>query len=753
MERDTLKILKQKYKEFLELEKKRIFPDNYELMEYYSNVQYLADKGDYESEKLYNLYIKCIQDCINESNKTISTLNITDQDYINIFCKQIDKIYYIIFLLNKLFMYLDRFYTRAKNKSSLNKVSFDLYINEFIIPLKDNLYGALSYYFKELENLDNDENVIKIKKIFKIINNIDNIKKPKIVKKDNEIFWENESDNDQYVEEKYNFFDYWLNNYLFKDINSIYENKIKEIENLPISEYIEAILNIKYQPHLLKKYFENYYIGKIMNLFNSNFIYKNIGKMSDYFYDMNRAELKNFYELNKKHKACLYLIYKSMIYSIEKKGLKILENKGIKIDEKDEKIFPQIEMRKEIEKLFSDCFDMKDPEYNNALFMISKVALNLKPYARKLANYINEYMTNKFKAKTEKEINDILNEIIKVFILLSNKIDFKILFEKQMSERLIRNAYLSLDTEKKLILMIRKETDSNYVYNMKEMISDLDKSRKENEQYNILKNKSLPNDLKFKSTIISYAPWNSIEKYIKTKMILPSFLSSFTNDFEDVYKQRHSYVKLYWLHILSKVVIKYLWFDNKYESTSTLLQYLILLQIEKNKQISLRQIAENIGCQVNVVLEEISGLIYNKSFNPNLERDKGLLLGNFDEKEGFKETDEVWFNFDFKNDHLRFNTMPVKIKKSEAEIKKEEEIDIINNKKYQDNIMQATITRIMKSKNGKKVQHTWLINEVSNQIEYFNAQPHQIKENIEKLIEKNVIKRDEKESNCYVYLA
>ena len=201
-------------------------------------------------------------------------------------------------------MYLDRFYTRAKNKSSLNKVSFDLYINEFIIPLKDNLYGALSYYFKELENLDNDENVIKIKKIFKIINNIDNIKKPKIVKKDNEIFWENESDNDQYVEEKYNFFDYWLNNYLFKDINSIYENKIKEIENLPISEYIEAILNIKYQPHLLKKYFEDYYVGKIIKIFNLKFIDKSIYKISDYFCDMNRVELKNFYELNKKHKTC-----------------------------------------------------------------------------------------------------------------------------------------------------------------------------------------------------------------------------------------------------------------------------------------------------------------------------------------------------------------------------------------------------------------------------------------------------------------
>ena len=172
MEHDiTLTKLKQKYKEFLELEKKRIFPDNSEIMAFFSNVQHLAHQNSDGYDNLYELYINCIKDCINESNKTISTLNITDQDYINIFCKQIDKIYYIIFLLNKLFMYLDEYYMERK-KSSLNKVSFDLYINEFIIPLKDNLYGALSYYFKELENLDNDENEKKIKKIIKIMNNI-----------------------------------------------------------------------------------------------------------------------------------------------------------------------------------------------------------------------------------------------------------------------------------------------------------------------------------------------------------------------------------------------------------------------------------------------------------------------------------------------------------------------------------------------------------------------------------------------------
>ena len=115
-------------------------------------------------------------------------------------------------------------------------------------------------------------------------------------------------------------------------------------------------------------------------------------------------------------------------------------------------------------------------------------------------------------------------------------------------------------------------------------------------------------------------------------------------------------------------------FKNKnYESQTTLLQYLILLEIEKNEILSLKKIAENIGCEINLILKEISGLIFNKSFNPNLERDKGLLLGNFNEKEEFKETDEVCFNFDFNYEHLRFKTIPMNIKKSESEIKKEQD--------------------------------------------------------------------------------
>ena len=181
---------------------------------------------------------------------------------------------------------------------------------------------------------------------------------------------------------------------------------------------------------------------------------------------------------------------------------------------------------------------------------------------------------------------------------------------------------------------------------------------------------------------------------------------------------------------------------------------MILLQIEKYQKLTLEKIAQNIGCNVKLVLKDISGLIFNISFNPQHKKDKGILMGNFDdEKKEFKETDEVWLNYDFNNSKLRFNTRPTIIKKTQQEILNEEEEEKRINKKNQENIIQAKIVTIMKSQNGKKVQHSWLISEVSKQIIDFNAQPSQIKDNIEKLIEKNLIKRDEKDRNCYQYIS
>ena len=743
---------KKKYNELLELEKKRIYPNIKFITEFYNVVTFFSDLGDHEGSFSYNYHSLLIQDCI---KKSINILNKNPQiDFINSFCMQLDKINFVIYILYKGFMYLDRFYTPGKILIRLVQKSFKIFKNEFFLPLKGNLFKALTNYFIEINNKDDtEENIKNIKKIFNLMNYID-ISNPKIIKKNNEMEWINENREETSFEEKSKTFNEWFNNNFLKEYNFIISNKMKEIKDLPISEYIPSILNLKFQPIILKKYFDSTIYNIIYDIYHKNLIKNNIENMENYFFNLNKEKLKNFYQLNKNSKSCILLICESFIYSVGKRDMKMFENKGIKID--NNKCIP-IEIKKEIQKLFSECFDNNILEYQIYMNRIIKMILNKSSYSKQLAIYIN-CMRKNFKGKSEEEIKDELNEIIETFILLNNKCDLKIYLEKQMSERLIKNTSLSINTEKKFITMIKQEIGVNYANNMVEMIKDLDKSFQEKEVYNKLKDKSIPNDIKIDIKVLTYHCWNINKKYLE-KIKLSPFLSFIVDDYEKKYIQRHYYQKLFWYHGLSKVTIEYLCYkkndkNNNHISISTLIQYLILLQIEKYQKLSLEKIAENIGCKVDLILEDISGLIFNPSFNPHHKKDKGILLGNFeDNKNEFNPNDEVWFNKDFNCSTFRFNTMSLPMKKNEKEIKKDEEDDEKIIKKYQENILQSTITRIMKSQNGKKVPHIWLIDEVSKQVTYFNAQPQQIKENIEKIIEKNIIKRDEKDSSCYQYIA
>ena len=55
--------------------------------------------------------------------------------------------------------------------------------------------------------------------------------------------------------------------------------------------------------------------------------------------------------------------------------------------------------------------------------------------------------------------------------------------------------------------------------------------------------------------------------------------------------------------------------------------------------------AKLLGCHIDFILKDISGLVFNPSFNPNGEKTKGLILGAFNEKtKVFKETDEISIN-------------------------------------------------------------------------------------------------------------
>lgn len=322
-----------------------------------------------------------------------------------------------------------------------------------------------------------------------------------------------------------------------------------------------------------------------------------------------------------------------------------------------------------MDSLVEDCF-ANNPQFQDTKNKAFSTFMNKDFYAKQLSNYTDFCMKSGFKGKSDDEIEKSLNEIIGLFKCLNTKLVFQIEANKKMSDRLIKGSSVSTNHEKKLISKLKQESGVNYVSKMTQMMSDLDKNKKETDEYKALPHRGVPNGIKFNVQVVSQSAWE-INKKSMEKIDLPKFLKFCVEDFEKFYLKKHNGQKLMWCFGLSKIDIQYLCFKNKNISTSTLPQFLALLQLEKYETLSLSKIAELLGCHINTILTDISGLVFNPSFNPHGEKSKGLILGTFNEKtKEFKETDEISFNKNFTYARQKFQTLPLVLKKVQGRPKK-----------------------------------------------------------------------------------
>ena len=372
---------------------------------------------------------------------------------------------------------------------------------------------------------------------------------------------------------------------------------------------------------------------------------------------------------------------------------------------------------------------------NNAYFEnIKDKGLNLlfrkDIFAKQLSNYVDYYMRCGFKCKSYQEIEIILDDIIRLFHYFNSKLVFQIESNKKLSERLLKNSTLSIIYEKKFISKLGQEIGISNINKMKKMIDDSENSKINMELYKSLSHKGSPNNIKLDITVISQNDWE-INKSLMKNIKIPKFLSVCLEDYENFYLNKYKSQQLIWCLGLSKIEINYLYLDQKYISISTLPQLLLLLLLEQKGELTLQNISELLGIKINIIINDIKGLVYNPSFNPHAKIDKGIIKGSLKGNiKEFKVSDIIFINKDFTCSKIKICTIPLKLKQSssEREAKELEYFQII--KKYQDNILQTNITRIMKSRIGQETNHVWLLNETVRQIDLFKVQPQQIKENI-----------------------
>ena len=717
----------------------------------YTAVQTHADIGDKECAMLleyHNGVIRdYIQDCLNDLSKE------TNVNLIDAFIKHTEHITFLSYWMNRIFCYLDRFYTKAKCKITLAKNALTLYTENFFNQFKNNIFIEVNKLIRE-DRQGIREYRPKIKIVMRIIKDLD-YEFPKLIKENNKISWIQEKENSKGTEIAIQ--NDWYENYFLGDTLKFSRDKGKaDVQTLSAPEYIVSQLKYLDEEYERQREFINEkFHNKINDINYQNLIgdhMKEIASMDTGIKKMletkNDVQLTNLYKLFKLYPASLVEITEEFQPYIKSRGNTLYENKELSKDPK--KFIPElISLKKEMDKLVLECF-----ENNNTFQDVKNKAFSLfmkkDVYAKQLSNYADFCMRNGFKGKSQEEIDHTLNDIIDLFKCLNSKLVFQNESNKKMSERLIKKLSLSTLSERLFITKLKQEAGVTYVSKMQEMMNDLEKNKNETESYKSMPHKGAPNGIKLDITVISQSAWEVSKKNME-KIEMPKFLKTCLDDFDAFYIKKHQGQKLLWCLGLSKVEITYLYLRNKNISVSTLPQLLSLLLLEKHGKLSLVSIAQHCGCQPSTIITDIQGLVYNPTFNPQGQPDKGLIVGTFSKE--FKETDEISINKNFTCSRMKIQTIPLPQKKSATEQKQAEleEAQII--KRYQDNILQATLTRIMKSRIGQETSHVWLVNEASKQIDLFKAQPQQIKENIEKLIEKNVIKRNDKNRTCYDYIA
>ena len=726
----------------------------------YNNVCKIVDKKDdnnvgylieYHNKVIYD-FIKYCHGLMCGKSKV---------ELIDSFIEYTKKINHLIYSMKRIFDYLDR-KSNIINNETLCKNAINIYKNNFFNDFQNDVYKELNKLIKKDRDGKIEERP-KIKFILKMVEALD-FTDPQIIKDNNKLSWISEKSNN--INNNNNEYkNYWFENYFSTETNIYAEAKAKsDIQNLSAPEYINYQLKYLEEEEMRKtEYINPIYYSQINNINYKYLIGKNAKELGEMdtgiphmFTTKKYGELKNAYKLMSLYQDNSYkpleVISSAFTKYIINRGNEISNNKDTIKDPK--KLIPAlVGLKKEMDKIVEDCFDnskLFKATTNNAFRDFMKKDI----YAKQLSNYIDFCMKIGFKGKSDDEVNKSLDEILDLYKYLNSKIVFHAEADIQMSNRLIQNSYSSIYSEKQFISKLSLESGVNNIDKMTQMMKDFEYNKNEIDQYKASsENKGMPNGIKFNILVVSHGAWN-----INTKMMenieIPRFLQSCLQDFEQYYLKKYDQRKLNWCLGPSRIEIQYLCFTNKNISLSTLPQFLTLLQLEKNNKLTLGKISELIGYKIDYLLNDISGLVFNPSFNPYMKKDKGLILGTFDEKtKEFKETDEIYFNKNFICPRQRFNTLPLTSQNKDANINQIEKENETILKKYQENILESTIARIMKSQKGNKVQHTWLIGETARQIYLFKAQPHQIKEVIEKLIAKEIIKRNNENRDCYEYIA
>ncbi|RCI09189.1 hypothetical protein L249_1461 [Ophiocordyceps polyrhachis-furcata BCC 54312] len=342
-------------------------------------------------------------------------------------------------------------------------------------------------------------------------------------------------------------------------------------------------------------------------------------------------------------------------------------------------------------------------------------------------------------ADEDAELDRQLDQALELFRFVEGKDAFEAFYKKDLARRLLLGRSASQDAERNMLTRLRGECGSNFTHNLEQMFKDQELAKDEMKTYKQWCKGSGgggDDEVDLHVMVLSAAAWPT---YPDMRLNLPDEVATQLERFDGHYRTKHTGRMLTWKHSLAHCSLKASFPRGAKELLVSASQAVVLVvfnTVPDDGFQTYEQLSTATGLQGAELQRTLQSLACGKA----------RVLCKHPKGRDVKTTDTFSLNKAFTDGKYRIKINQIQIKETKAEKKATYE-RISQDRRFE---MQATIVRVMKSR--KQMGHAELVAEVINLTKQRGSvEPAAIKEEIEKLMDKEYIERED--GGGYTYLA
>eukprot|EP01080_Neovahlkampfia_damariscottae_P009387 gene9387-1598_t len=633
---------------------------------------------------------------------------------------------YIVRWMEKVFNYLDRYYTKHNNRDSLRDVGLKCFQENCYQTVKEDMKTALLQRILQERNGDQiDRSVMKDGVSLFIEMGLNSLtayeqdfeapllSATSTFYKHESGLWISQDSCPSYMkkaEDRLNEEHARCKNYLH---SSTEPNLIKKVEAELITAHSKRLLEMEGSG--LLKLLEDHKIDDLSRMYR---LFKRVGNLKPMSEMMRSFITEEGHGVIKKFESKDELDVQGYIESL----LALHEKYSNLINQQMDKDPLFLESMKDAFTNFINT-DIKNPQRKNK-----------STTAELLSTFCDTLMKNT--DKVGEELEPLMEKIVGLFGYISDKDMFNEYYRRQLSKRLLV-AKTNKDAERSLISRLKMRCGASFTSKLEGMIKDQNLSA---DLQLAFKDYTTKNEIKlemeFIPQVLTTGFWPAFKiDQLSVSNDFDSCLKSFKNFYDDRTQSR----SLKWVHSLGTCQLLGRYSDGNKDLMTSTYQASILVLFNQSPKMSAGDIQKSLNLPFDDVRKNLLSLsvskqcqILIKEGNPKSVQPDDIF--------------EVNAKFTSKQRRIKIPNLVLKISEKESE-----EIDS-SLKEDRKHAIEAAVVRIMKAR--KQMSHQNLVVECSKQLmQHFKPDPKDIKRRIEDLIVREYLERDESQSNAYKYLA